>query len=265
VQSTVAALGSQGTRKTRERDSPVMVLVAAGSFLRGSPSGVGDADERPQKRLSLKSFWIDRLEITVRQYGVCVKAGSCSAPPQAQRAVAARAQCSWGRDDRQNHPINCLTWQEADSYCRWVGARLPTEAEWEKAARGSDGRPYPWGNEPPSCRLAVMPVPLSPAGSGCGRKSTWPVGSKPAGASPSGALDMSGNVWEWVADYYDEQYFARAPSVDPAGPASGAARAIRGGGWEVHDLDHLRAANRFRFAPSFRFHAVGVRCAQSSD
>ena len=242
----------------RAKDGAIMVRVPAGPFVRGSIAGVGDDDERPQRTLTIRAFYIDRTEITRAMYAGCVDSGGCKAPARAA------GQCNWPASGRDEHPINCVIWPEADAYCRWAGARLPTEAEWEKAARGTRGQAYPWGDEAPTCARAVMPDPATPAGRGCGKVSTWPVGSKPDGASPYGALDMSGNVWEWVADHYADSYYARAPADDPSGPSRGSPRAIRGGGWEIHDSDHLRAANRFRFAPTFRFHGVGFRCAQSS-
>ncbi len=234
-----------------------MVFVPAGEFVFGSPKDVGDPDETPQRRITLAAFFIDRLETTRAQFAGCVDSGTCKAPI-AEDGAATKA-CNWPHEDRKDHPINCVTYQDAVDYCGWAGARLPTEAEWEKAARGADGRAYPWGNAAATCELAIVPTPAGLTG--CGAKTTGPVGSKPAGASPFGALDMSGNVWEWVSDFYVEDYYAKAPATNPKGPAQGAARSLRGGAWEVHDMLHLRTSNRYRFAPAKRFHALGIRCA----
>ena len=272
VASTVSAsAGSAGSTtreppsapgaRVRERDGAAMVFVPAGPFVRGSPKGVGDDDEFPPRRVNVGAFLIDRLEVTVAQYRACTAAGACS-EPSAKKGAATDA-CNWGAPERDAHPVNCVVWQEAADYCRWVEAALPTEAQWEKAARGPDGRLYPWGNEPASCSFAVMPTATGVAG--CGEKSTWPAGTMAADESPYGARDMSGNVREWVADFYDEHAYEKGPSDDPRGPPTGWARALRGGSWEVHDPAHMRAANRYRFQPTFRFHGAGFRCARAAD
>ena len=228
-----------------------MVLVPAGAFLMGSPAGEGSDDERPQHRVSLDAFEIDRYEVTVAEYQGCVDAGTCSAP-------GTDTSCNWGVGGRERHPVNCIDWSQAKAHCEWAGKRLPTEAEWEKAARGTDGRKYPWGNQAASCQRAVM----YDGGTGCGRNSTWPVGSKPAGASPYGAHDMAGNVWEWVADWYGKDYYASSPAENPSGPESVGARVVRGGAWSDFP-DDLRAANRLRSTPTGRNNYIGVRCART--
>ena len=244
--------GDEPATRSRLSDGALMVQIAAGPFLRGSPKGVGEEDEEPQTTVTLKTYWIDQLEITVAQYERCFDAEACGAPQSGKT-------CNWGNDERLDHPINCVAWKDARDYCAWAGARLPTEAEWEKAARGTDGRKYPWGNQEPNCDLAISPYPELKRG--CGRNTTWPVGSKPAGASPYGLLDVAGNVWEWCADYYQEDWYSKSPQTDPTGPATGSPRVNRGGGWESHDILHLRPSNRYKFAPNFRFHALGFRCA----
>jgi formylglycine-generating enzyme required for sulfatase activity len=148
-----------------------MVRVPAGEFTMGSKGG--HSDEKPEHRVYLEEFYIDKYEVTVAQYRACVEAGACTAPSTGQ-------YYNWGRSERENHPINGVDWDQAQAYCGWAGKRLPSEAEWEKAARGTDGRTYPWGNATPTCGYAVM----SQGGDGCGQDSTWPVGSKPSGASP---------------------------------------------------------------------------------
>jgi serine/threonine protein kinase len=240
---------------TNDKDGSVLVLVAAGSFLRGSAAGEGEGegegDERPQRSMHLDAFYIDKQEVTVARYRKCVRAGTCTAPDTG-------GYCNWGKSDREDHPVNCVNWEQARRYCAWAGGRLPSEAEWEKAARGTDGRRYPWGSEGATCARAVM------AAAGCWKDRTWPVGSKPSGDSPCGAQDMAGNVWEWVNDWYGKDYYASSPARNPPGPSSGNWRVVRGGSW-IEFAGSVRAAYRFYSSPpAFRFnHVVGFRCART--
>lgn len=253
--SRMPAPPARANERIRTVDGATMLRVEAGAFVRGSSEG--DEDESPARTVHVTAFWIDRLEVSVAQYERCVAASACRPPPAAPNK-AATAECNWGHADRRDHPVNCVTWQEAVDYCRWAGAALPTEAQWEKAARGSDARRYPWGSEQATCEHTVMP---QRGVAGCGRKTTWPVGTKPRDESPFGVRDMSGNVREWVADHYGEKYYATSPDRDPTGPERGWAKTLRGGSWEVHNDQHMRAANRYRFKPDFRFHGAGFRCA----
>ena len=223
-----------------------MVAVPRGKFFMGCNEKVDkecDDDEKPGKTVSVKAFFIDRTEVTVEAYAECVKAGECSKPDTG-------TWCNWGKRGRKKHPINCVNWNQASKFCAWKGKRLPTEAEWEKAARGTDGRKYPWGNQRASCRYAVFDDERTKdtAGDetdGCGRDSTWPVGSKPAGKSPYGALDMVGNVYEWTDSWWDE--------------SERKYRVIRGGSWYDRPA-YARASNRGGFPPDYRSNDGGFRC-----
>ena len=243
----------RATEITNARDGSKMVLVPAGAFLRGSAMGDGSDDERPQRSIYLDAFYVDRHEVTVAQYRRCVQAGGCTVP-------GTRKYCNWNESGRGAHPVNCVDWSQARAYCAWAGKRLPTEAQWEKAARGTDGRRYPWGSEAPTCRRAVM---RGDGGNGCGKDRTWPVGSKPAGASPYGAQDMAGNVWEWVNDWYDKDTYASSPGRNPTGPSSGSARVVRGGSFSFDSAANLRAAYRIYYAPASRGSSIGVRCVRT--
>ncbi len=237
-----------------------MVEVPAGQFLRGTRGG-GDDDERPQREIHLDGFWIDKYEVTVDDYARCVSAGACSEPSSSAKNCSGdfAKYNNWGKPGRGKHPVNCVDWDQAVAYCKWAGKRLPTEAQWEKAARGTDGRTYPWGEAEPSCEYAVM----GRGGDGCGRESTWEVGSKAKGVSPYGAYDMAGNVFEWTADWYGEDYYEQSPARNPMGPESGSSRVTRGASWGVNFDAHLRAADRSRSTPSGTSYNLGLRCARS--
>jgi formylglycine-generating enzyme required for sulfatase activity len=221
-----------------------MVYVPAGKFLMGSPEGDKDAlpNECPQRRVYLDGYWIDRNLVTVAQYRKFCQATGREMPPAP----------SWGW--KEDHPIVNVTWDDAAAYAAWAGKRLPTEAEWEKAARGTDGRQYPWGNEwdPSMCANSV----------GHSLSGTQPVGSYLLGASPYGALDMAGNVYEWCADWYDEKYYQSAPARNPTGPASGTLRVLRGGAWIGDGPRSFRCAYRIGPCPACWDLIGGFRCAR---
>ncbi len=177
-------------------------------------------------------------------------AGKCGKP-------AVYEFCNLGVSGKTQHPINCINWAMASSYCAYAGKRLCTEAEWEKAARGTDGRKYPWGNADATCDYAVMTL----MDLGCGTGSTIAVGSKPSGASPYGALDMAGNVYEWVSDWYSS-YDPGKSSKDPQGPSGGSERVLRGGGFGSGG-SVVRASNRVGYPPTDAPEGFGVRCCRS--
>jgi len=220
-------------------DGAEMVKVAGGPFTMGDDEG--EPDERPAHEVRVKGFWIDRTEVTFRQYDRCVSEGYCRVPTVA------------GRVKDKRLPVTGVNWFDAMDYCKWAGKRLPTEAEWEKAARGTDGRNYPWG-EKPDCTLANFRE--------CEIGHPLPVGTYPGGASPCGALDMAGNVWEWVADWYDPRYYKTSPRTDPRGPAAGKYRVVRGGSWTRY-MAGMRSADRGGFTPQTRADDIGFRCATS--
>jgi formylglycine-generating enzyme required for sulfatase activity len=241
-----------------EDDKPTTGEVPSGTFWMGCNEAVdGDCETReyPYHEVTLSTFEIDKREVSVGEYRACVNDGACTEPP-----VCADL-CNWGTGDREDYPINNINWHQANAYCAWAGKRLCTEAEWEKAARGDDGRLFPWGNQALSCDRAVMDAG---GGAGCGRGGTLPVGSKPDGASPYGMFDMSGNVWEWVADYYSSTTYQDCAGgcSDPTGPSSGEFRVMRGGCFVNSTPANLRASTRVGFRANFADDGVGVRCCK---
>ncbi len=216
-------------------------------------SGVSDpaanADEKPQHAVYLDAFWIDRTEVTNAMYARCVQAGKC---PEPFHPSSYARDSYFGNPVFDNFPVVYVSGYNAQSYCAWAGRRLPSEAEWEKAARGSDGFIYPWGDSPPDATRANF-----------GRLviDTTAVGSYPAGASPYGALDMAGNGWEWVNDYYSATYYSISPLRNPTGPGEGQQHVTRGGGWD-YSPELVRAAVRIPQVSDYRYAYDGFRCAR---
>jgi formylglycine-generating enzyme required for sulfatase activity len=202
----------------------------------------------------------------VVDYAQCVISGECSERRLTGYAIdggayVPSAGCNWKGKDRARHPINCVSWKQARAYCEWRGGRLPTEAEWERAARGDDRRRYPWGDEPASCLLTVM---AEEGDQGCGKETTWPVANKPKDVSPFGAVDMAGNVREWVSDWYGKRYYRREVADNPRGPDHGSRRVTRGGGWGNVVSRFMRVSRRDSHEPDTRSMFLGFRCARNA-
>ncbi len=234
------------------------VLVPAGKFWMGCNAAVDtacDSGEMPYHEVYLDGYYMDRTEVTVDAYGSCVTAGSCT-PPSTYSSY-----CNWNKPGKGDHPVNCIEWFQAKAYCEWAGKRLPNEAEWEKGARGTDGRKYPWGNAPATCDYTVI---NGNGALGCGTDSTMSVCSKsPAGDSPYGLCDMAGNVWEWTADWHSSSYYSSSPTNNPAGPTSGSDRVKRGGSFGSSFGYGLRVSFRGYASPSDVECYLGFRCARS--
>ena len=237
-------------------DSPVeWVTQPAGSFEMGGNVGA----EQPVHTVAVPAFDIARSEVTVGQWTACVDDGGCDAP------AADFGPCNWDVSGRQNHPVNCVNWEQARSFCAWLApgrARLCTEAEWEYAARSGDPVSYPWGDEDASCDRAVMSGGGS--GAGCGENRTWPVCSKPAGDSAGGVCDLAGNVWEWVEDDYHASYDG-APGDGAAWLDSPRAplRVLRGGSF-YDPAAALRTHHRSGGDPTDADGFGGLRCCRPS-
>jgi formylglycine-generating enzyme required for sulfatase activity len=279
-----------GDVRTRSRDAMAMVYVPAGQFEIGSSDAHLDAamrlcvetlregdscqrdaylDEQPVHTVSLDGFWIDRTEVTNAQFaaflndqGNQVEEGIAWLEPGAGHRGVVYGQIEEAdgvfraRQGYEDYPLVEVSWYGARAYCAWAGGRLPTEAEWEYAARGPEGRVYPWGDE-----FDGSLVNYDGTGYHGGGEVRWmPAGSLPQGASWCGALDMAGNVWEWVSDWWSDDYYARSPAENPQGPESGDVRIGRGGSW-YDTAWHVRSAYRKGLSPSsYRIHWVGVRC-----
>lgn len=225
----------------------------------------GGVDEKPSHLVYLNTLWIDKTEVTIEMFGHFVSETGYQTTAEingygyiwANNQWKELAHASWSNPDGKgisndaNHPVSQVSWYDAQAYCIWVERRLPTEAEWEKAARGVDGRTFPWDNTTPDSSLANFDQSSGPSN----------VGSYPRGASPYGALDMLGNVWEWTADWYNANYYATSPTDNPQGPQFGTHRAIRGGGWNSN-LNNIQITNRDVSKPQYYNNILGFRCAK---
>jgi formylglycine-generating enzyme required for sulfatase activity len=265
---------------------PEMALIAGGTFSMGASQADAEAEsnERPPHDVTLSPYCIDRHEVSVDDYQGCVSIGSCEAPPAGVEweGITARERkifsplCNGNDKQRGQHPVNCVDWTMAEAYCSFHSKRLPTEAEWELAARGPQGRSFPWGNEAPTsahvngCGVECArwlkangePTSATLYAVDDGFPATAPVGSHPKGRSPEGVDDLAGNVWEWTADFSGA--YTSAAQTDPKGPADGTRKMLRGGGFNGEQAKWLRPTQRWSAPPARRSHAFGFRCAQQA-
>lgn len=242
------------------KDGAPLILIPAGPFTMGSNDGL--PNERPEHPVTLNAYYIDQYEITAGRYQKFVESAGRNVPPTWDDQAA---------QSLSDHPAVGMSWSAAAAYCKWAGRRLPTEAEWEKAARGTDGRRYPWGHMQPFVDIANYnrgiwvseSITLVPVNSGLEGMSVR-HGLKEGGKSPYGLFHMAGNAAEWVADWYDREFYLKSPDKNPTGPATGEKRVIRGGSWA--DLPTaLRVTARFSAEPEFEDRTIGFRCAMDSE
>jgi formylglycine-generating enzyme required for sulfatase activity len=237
--------------ESRDQADIPMVLIPSGEFSMGRVYG-DQENELPAHVVVLDEYYIDKYEVTNQAYAACVAQGACQ--PPLELGSDKRPQY-YNSTDYRNFPVVNVDWNQANAYCAWRGARLPTEAEWEKAARGVgvDNKLYPWNTEDIGCPFGNF-VACKP--------DTTEVGGYPQGASPYGVYDMAGNVWEWVADWYDFSYYQLSPKENPLGPSEGKYRVVRGGAWNSQSND-VRVTYRVRFYPNVYAFNLGFRCAKS--
>jgi formylglycine-generating enzyme required for sulfatase activity len=293
--TTTASLGI-GSTKVSPKDRKVLVFVPEGEFLMGSPEGEGKPDEHPQHTVLLDAYWIDKFEVTNDEYNQCLLAGKCTEP---KPTGGNKNPHPLDLPSIASNPVVGVDWNQSKTYCEWAGRRLPTEAEWEKAARGTNSRIYPWGNISPTNIFLNYGNKIS---------KTTKVGSYPEGVSPYGALDMAGNVWEWTSDLYDERFYwgvdyvpptcspngtikwqdedgtwkessypgwcdtanygtksVEAKFINPVGPLPDqgyVSHVLRGGSYRDQAFV-VRSASRTRNLPTFTSSEIGFRCAVS--
>ncbi|MBN2693608.1 SUMF1/EgtB/PvdO family nonheme iron enzyme [bacterium] len=238
--------------------------VYSGDFCMGCQEIDGircNEDELPYHKVYTDFFKIDQYEVTVEDYQKCVEQGRCSLTNLYNDESLF---CNYGKAGKEKHPMNCINWYGANEYCRWKGKRLPREAEWEKAARGNDGRNYPWKEDVFGCTYSTVDPDeeLNSGNEGCEQQSTSLVDSFPESASPYGLFNTSGNVMEWVNDYYDGTYYSNYEEYEnPKGPTEGRSKVLRGGGWRTYEKN-VYTFRRERYVPEFGHDDYGFRCAR---
>ena len=226
----------------------------------GVPKGDRDGgrDEYPNHEVMLDAYYIDKYEVTNGRYRKFVRATGHRPPQHLKDPSRNLWQGTVMPESIADRPVINVDWFDAEAYCKWAGRRLPTEAEWEKAARGTDDRRFPWGNVEPTHKHLNFNQRWQ------GEKTLMPVGSYEAGKSPFGVYDMAGNVWEWVADWYDAYYYEKSPARNPKGPATGTHKVLRSSGWEV-ETPLVRSVTRVMSDPLNRNHSTGFRCAADAQ
>jgi formylglycine-generating enzyme len=238
------------TLKINSRDSVEMKMISAGDFFRGSKYGEGRPDEQPQKKIYLDSYYIDIYEVSNERYLNFIKKTERKDPPN-----------PYGEETLskvkgiKDYPIVQVTWYDAVDYCRWAGKRLPTEAEWEKAARGNEAFMYPWGSNPPITSIANFQKQWEE------KKTFWSVNYSTGNDSPYGLVGMSGNAREWVQDWYSPDYYQDSPTKNPKGPSEGILKVIKGGSWHSFKSD-LRISSRGKGGFALKTDGIGFRCAK---
>lgn len=253
-EATMSAIIESSPKKTNIPDSTLkkdlvnsidgaeLVLIPGGEFSMGATDTdkEADEDEKPNRKVDVKSFYIYKFEVTNRQYADFI--GKTGHKPEGEWKLL-------HNKFTDDHPVVEVSWEDAVAYCKWAGGRLPAEAEWEKAARGTDGRIYPWGNrwDPDKCNMKLMKTKRTNVARIEEHDDIWygtlPVGSFKTGVSPYGVFDMAGNVEEWCSDYFQEDYYKDSPSRNPRGPRDGEARVLRGGGFFAKKED-VRCTSR---------------------
>lgn len=229
-----ASVGKAGEERVSSVDGMPQAYIPEGTFHMGAVDPDVQKDEQPDHNVTMKGFWMDKLEVTNAMYALCVKAGACELPIEFKSDTR---ESYYNNPEFNDYPVVYMTWLQANTYCTWAGRRLPTEAEWERAARGDDLRTYPWGDDRPDSSRGNFNYFVG---------DTTRVGSFPAGASPYGVLDMAGNVAEWTNDYYDSNYYSQGVTVNPPGPGARSEffnRSVRGGTFQDVFKD-IRLANR---------------------
>jgi len=253
------SVSQAGAGMSTGKDGAPMALIPAGEFIMGTSLSVRDGgrDEYPERRILLDAFYLDTFEITNVRYLEFITATGHRVPEHPRDKTLSLWQRPVFPAVFADHPVVNVDWVDAQAYCAWAGRRLPTEAEWERAARGTTGLRFPWGNSEPTRTQANY---LNQWRNGAALE---PVGSHPQGASVEGVQDLQGNVWEWVADWYDPYYYEKGSVRNPQGPATGSQKVIRGSGWES-EAPLLRSAHRLHGEPTNRNHSLGFRCAMNA-